>query len=573
MSFPWFAHASTYQYSALDPQSRTFRLVRLLPSVRSLFGQTPRLEIIKVDLDAACSYNTLSYAWSVSASNSPNQRVIVEVGRDQFELQVSKSLHDALLHIKTNQPLFVDQICIHQHDDNEKASQVKLMRDIYTNCDRVLIWLGLGTRQSDAYFDFTQEVCSEGTLSRLMGPNKGHFKQVFDAVMDSNIDVSGAVREDRDDLLNVISTYGKMFPLDGSRDVLGRTWFTRLWTIQEICLAPEVTFICGSKSLCYDCFRGGSLFYSVYNTHYIGRVRFISRRELKKRDDIFRLTQSLLRMVGERRAIHLFGQRLTLYSLVLKYSVNNHGPKIGASKDDDRLFAIMGLAEIQSLSGIIVRYGETAKVYTEFAAMLAIENLDILLYSQFPKRIDLPSWVPDWSTNLTVPHGYRSLTEPVYTAGGTIQDPPQIDTDEGCLFVKGLFIDQIVRVGEHQIERKRNPLDLEDAHFPSVKRVCDALYSFLPQAYQVTGDPKLAIARVLDFGLTFKEFQSEGEQTADERMTTLFHKVLKLAQLEIDSSEGLQAYTFFRAAETVIKKMKDVPWQWIPFSEIDELYL
>ncbi|KAF2194579.1 hypothetical protein K469DRAFT_650476 [Zopfia rhizophila CBS 207.26] len=36
----------------------------------------------------------------------------------------------------------VDTVCIYQHDDEERGTQVMLMRDIYGAAPRVLIWLG-----------------------------------------------------------------------------------------------------------------------------------------------------------------------------------------------------------------------------------------------------------------------------------------------------------------------------------------------------------------------------------------------------------------------------------------------
>ena len=40
--------------------------------------------------------------------------------------------------------IWIDSICINQKDEDEKAQQIELMRDIYRNASRVVVWLGDG---------------------------------------------------------------------------------------------------------------------------------------------------------------------------------------------------------------------------------------------------------------------------------------------------------------------------------------------------------------------------------------------------------------------------------------------
>lgn len=562
----------SYQYTPIT-QNRTFRLIRLLPPIHALIGDTPRLEIITADLDSDFSYNTLSYAWNVTGKGPPDRRVIVETSHGSRELRIFRPLEEALLQIKTNRPLFVDQICINQLDTEEKASQVQLMHDIYSQCVRVLVWLGDGTRNSDAYFDFTRTVCEDGVLGRVMGPNRGHFLEVFDAVMDSSIEVSGEIQEDRDDILMLLSKYGDKFPIDGSIDVLKRTWFTRLWIIQEVCLAPTVTFLCGSRSLCWDCFRAGSLFFSIYNTHWVGSVQdAVSKRTLRKREDIFALTKSLIRLQLERRAIHIDQQRKSLYDIVLNYGVNDGLKKIGATLPEDRMFAVMGLAETQSLARVKVRYGDARGVYLEFAALLIAQNVDFLLYSQFPKNIDLPSWVPDWSMDLKTPcgyiNGYNNVREKIYNAGGAIREPPQVDLTSGRLTVHGTIIDRIARVGKQSMQRDALKPAMGQVEYASVKRYFDEIDEFLLRAHQVKGDAKIAAIRLSDFGLSYKHLLQEDPQNAEERLKAIHKLVSVLGGYE----QVRQDSPFIHHYSRIIKTLRlELPWYWHPGSETDEL--
>lgn len=267
-----------FNYSALGSKPRTFRLINLLPPVRSLFplfGETVRVQIIEKSLEDDTPFDTLSYTWGNIGRAKPSRAIIVETPRGQRILKVYRSLELALLSLGARKqrgqgpvehPLFVDQICINQADEGEKASQVKLMGDIYTRCERVVVWLGPGTRRSDELFAFTSEICSEGVLGRVMGPHVGHFPKVYEAVVDPNVEVDDeTVREDREDVLRLVRRFGARYPLHGVADVLGRPWFNRLWVIQEICLAPDVVFVCSLQALCFDCIRAVMLFYTIWN--------------------------------------------------------------------------------------------------------------------------------------------------------------------------------------------------------------------------------------------------------------------------------------------------------------------
>ncbi|KAK7425714.1 hypothetical protein QQZ08_007813 [Neonectria magnoliae] len=561
--------APAYQYSPITSRPRAFRLVRLLPPVRALFGNTLRIELITVDDESSCLYDTLSYTWGVTGKDAPDRRVIVETQQGPRELRIYRPLELALLSIKADRPLFVDQICINQMDDEEKACQVQLMRDIYTECSRVLVWLGPETKASNSYFTYIRRVCEEEALGRIMGPNKATFPQLWVAVMNSTVEVTGSVQEDRDDVLKVLSEHGSNFPLEGAEDVLSRSWFNRLWIIQEICLAPNVLFICGSQELCLDCFRLGLLFYTIYNTHWIGNVKHsVSQAEIARRDNILTLNGSPTRMIQERKRIHEHGERQSLYDLAIKYNANE-GPKIGASLPEDRVFGVMGLAEPKTLVGMGVRYGDAAGVFTEIAGLLAIQNLDIIMFSQFPKHIpDLPSWVPDWSMELYVPRGYWKLTEPTFSAGGPFQGVPEVNGNSGRLFVRGVSVGRVVKVGQNIILKELGHGVADNVDYRSVKGFYDEIDQFIPQS-RVTGDLDMASIRLADFGYSAKEFAKEHPDVDTEGLKRLKEEACKWSQRLINTEKTVQSYHIRR----IVGTLGTLPWYWIPASETDVLQL
>lgn len=582
-----FASALPYEYGIIDISSRVFRAIKLLPPAQPILpGLSPtlRIEIIEIDSDEVIPYDALSYTWDVANYAVADRRVIVETPNGKRDLLIHRPLEDALLHFARDKvkhrPLFVDQISINQLSPSEKSHQVPLMREIYANSERVLVWLGTSTKSSDGYFDFLQDVCSDGILSRVMGPNVGHFPKVFEATTDSSIGLTQVECEDRDDMLSLVSKHGARLPIDGMTDVMTRPWFSRLWIIQEACLGHAVTIRCGSRSLCFDCFRAGVLFYSVYTRHWMINIKSsVPKTEVRRRYGMFELLSSFTRIFQERKTIHLNRKKLTLYDLVLKYSVNDIGPKIGASVPEDRIFGLMGMAEEDGFLEVIrskVRYDQTAALYTETAGMMARQNVDVLCFSQFPKRLDgLPSWVPDWSMELKIPRGYANLSTPVFAAGG--KGEAKFELDSNCLAVRGNIVDSIARLGQRSLRRNDNFGAGELIDYSPAKEFMDEIEEFLVLQNEIphkrihsTGLPFTAAFRLSDYGLSAKDYESTMESTkALQTAKSVYEQVYKVGQRMIDTERTVQS---FRLSQ-MIRSIGVAPWYWVPASEVDSLYL
>lgn len=133
---------TNYPDIAIDAATQ-IRVVQVLPGgfedevccqldVKTLSGiaQTPDLQ-----------FSALSYTWG----GFVNHASITLNGVPGFP--ISQNLYCCLQRIRSmgkNQslPLWIDQICINQHDKKEKDLQVPLMEDIYKQATQVIIWLG-----------------------------------------------------------------------------------------------------------------------------------------------------------------------------------------------------------------------------------------------------------------------------------------------------------------------------------------------------------------------------------------------------------------------------------------------
>ncbi|KAI1424335.1 hypothetical protein F5Y12DRAFT_785471 [Xylaria sp. FL1777] len=597
---PFARKLEEFEYPSLRSKPRVFRVIKLLPSTRSWFSpfrEILNIEILEVNVDdAAGEFDTLSYSWG----NGAVDRIVIvsplrsnETGRGYSTIRISASLESALLSLVRNanteasRPIFADQICINQADNAEKAQQVALMGDIYARSAKTIVWLGEDTRETRRYFDFSSEVNSEGILGRVMGPNVSHFMNVFDAVMDSSLEVeTEAERQDRDDILDLVTRYGPRFPLRGLAEILRRTWAKRLWTVQEGCLPAELTFRCGEKSLCYDCFRGGLLFYSIWNTYWLRMPNGpVPKEEIRARNEIFNLNKPFLRLVKDRKAIHVTrSPRSTLTDMVIQYNVNDNMPKIGATKAEDRIYALLGLARSDEITREVVQGMEIDNVkssFTKFAASVIPRHVDVLLFSQIPKSPEyrhlLPSWVPDWSTDpLRMPYGYSDLTTPVFSAGGHENSHDIVaEVLTGALRVSAISVGRVIRVGLRGIQRDEDTL-VENIEYISVRRFFEEIDEFMELATNINPihapdvlDEQRRLGskiRLSDGGLSVRQFPAQFDPaTANTILQRIHLEVSHWGKKLMDVEAQNQLMSSFTG---MIRSAEVVPWYWTPASEV-----
>lgn len=88
-------------------------------------------------------YKCLSYCWQ-----TPVQEDVILV--DGFRFEVTKNLHSALHDLRKRREkvlIWVDQICINQKDDVERAYQVSTMKYIYSRARQVSLCLKFAVRK------------------------------------------------------------------------------------------------------------------------------------------------------------------------------------------------------------------------------------------------------------------------------------------------------------------------------------------------------------------------------------------------------------------------------------------
>ena len=103
-----------------------------------------KFELEHADMESDLKYECVSYAWGADDRDRP-------ITLNSSAFLVSSTLHIALenlRHASQERKIWIDAICINQADIVERSGQVAIMRRIYQNATRVIVWIGPATESS-----------------------------------------------------------------------------------------------------------------------------------------------------------------------------------------------------------------------------------------------------------------------------------------------------------------------------------------------------------------------------------------------------------------------------------------
>ncbi|KNG83267.1 hypothetical protein ANOM_008543 [Aspergillus nomiae NRRL 13137] len=205
-----------YSYRPLAKGSNKIRLVRLLPHEdKTARVACELIEYTLTDTAGQHPYEALSYVWG---SRDDSQ---YDIFIDSRVFHVTRNLHTVLLRLRNHNVarlLWIDAICINQKDDQEKSHQIQLMRTIYGEAGRVIVWLGEEADQSSDALEAIRKAAEN----------------------DSSDPLPKSYSRDRPDREKHFSS---------SLALVQRPWFQRIWVLQEVALARDIVVMCGSVEM------------------------------------------------------------------------------------------------------------------------------------------------------------------------------------------------------------------------------------------------------------------------------------------------------------------------------------
>ncbi|KAH6662070.1 heterokaryon incompatibility protein-domain-containing protein, partial [Halenospora varia] len=171
-------------------------------------------------------YSALSYAWGEQPLVT---RMIFVNGR---AFPITLNLYDALHNFRSLYPgtrLWADAICINQSNEIEKGQQVKSMRRIFLQAEETLVWLEVEADASSKAFDFIEE-----SSDRYTNCPRRENSIVID-YKDWGRPQSWKLEE--------------MVALEC---LLARSWWYRIWVVQEVAVSKIVWVYCGKRKCAWN---------------------------------------------------------------------------------------------------------------------------------------------------------------------------------------------------------------------------------------------------------------------------------------------------------------------------------
>lgn len=324
-----------YSYTNLGHRGKQFRLLILQSQV---YGNELCGELVRADLETDLDYEAVSYTWADQTGNSSLSEKIWISGKP---LPITPNCAAVLRRFRranARRILFIDAICIHQSNIQERNTQVLLMKDIYSKASRVVIYAGESSDHSDKLLDYLSNMAISSPNSAM---SYGGGPQGYQLVADLQA-------------------------------FLSRPWFHRIWILQEVLLAKRAILVAGDKSVNWWALSPM-------------RLQELSLKPALKDGlvpGIYRWTQSHVEAFDVLQALHA-------------------GRNCLSTDPRDKLYALLGLVDNVTRETVTPNYEwptEEVFIYIAMYTILRRNALDVVAYAGGEQLVsNLPSWCPDWS--------------------------------------------------------------------------------------------------------------------------------------------------------------------------------
>ncbi|KAK4064450.1 hypothetical protein Trihar35433_7967 [Trichoderma harzianum] len=386
--------------------TRSIRLIHLEAAAHLTDGL--RCTLAEVALDSNPVYKALSYSWDAQTPSHP-------IECDGATLLITQNCMAALRRLRSmdDLTLWIDGICIDQTSIAERSAQVALMRDIYKQAAEVIVWLGEEDEPSRRAIGCLEDIA-------LMSVDKERMERCLPILLGLQ------VKKDSDDPI------GPLFK---------RSWFSRMWTIQEVALPSQqlIRVLCGSISLPW-------LYLAI-------ALDMLRASDYKWGDwhSAMRLQAHLSGLLAEKRegsgAASQNSNKRSLLEILL------YGTEKKCTDPKDRIFALFGIFQELDIIVPAPDYSETlGRIYA--AATVACFTNDSCMEFLYHvpsenRRAGLPSWTVDWGDVAWTATDQRvTVTKKPFTASGMSSPSLQFSENTLRIQIQGSIVDRVRQVGQ-----------------------------------------------------------------------------------------------------------------------------
>ena len=363
-------------------------------------------------------YEALSYCWGTEIATCL-------IRMNGIDYPVVETLFQALLRLRTDEVryLWIDALCIDQHNLEERSMQVANMLLLFQKATKVLVWLG---------------------------EHSGHTRAAWQCLdtgryADIGIAFSDACPEHQ----SIISL--------GLEEILSRPWYRRLWILQEIWAASRVDVIFGEDTMKWNTLETfatqferivwhqvpsdetNSLSSHRNDNPFVAGRRAAVRKEVSVKSWDRSSRRWLLKIRDSYEGRKEYREEELIVILGGTYTSDCKDPR-------DRVYAVLGMTNapyatsskvaLSDKTMITVDYGKSvSEVYQDVVRYYArVDNsLEILcMDASFGGQVDgegLPSWCPNWSLPFGKdrPYNTRSMIRSREKSQSDVPEPPGIE--------------------------------------------------------------------------------------------------------------------------------------------------
>ncbi|KAJ9666987.1 hypothetical protein H2201_002820 [Coniosporium apollinis] len=437
-------------YVPLDRSRKEIRHVLLYPT-----NQWPEITLgfvtVSIKEQPVAPYECLSYHWGgMEDTRTVTLRYRAEghvSGMKEQQFRVTANLESALRHLRHKddfRTMWIDAISINQSDTEERTQQAAMMAEVFSNAERVVIWL------ADMKYTLDPQVLT--SIDALVEEIKQLTDLGHDEILGSHsMDIaSEELRksmprfEDLDEGRR--TRYREMF--DAVSLFLGLPWFERVWVLQEVFYSSSSTWVQ----------------YGEWRTHWefiVLAVYWQIKAGLSYQD--FPIDVNVLPELWHEIASAGKNKGLKILDILFIAGFFH------ASDPRDKIYALLSLAEDTSqIEGLPPNMRpDYARSIVEFSTNPKYFRFD---------NMNLPTWVPNYYEG-------RSVSTTILGRKGKFRASAQSQVSmhssalEGSLCVEGVQYDKVAGVLPAKL--CNDHVNLRDAVTESLVHAVRVLWSFV----------------------------------------------------------------------------------------------
>lgn len=403
-------NSGLYSYGQLKSR-REIRLLELSPGKDDMLLEGA---IHHVPIDSPGSFWAMSYTWGAAPPT-------FSLNTPKGSIPITASLHSALRCIRERGEsilLWADAVCINQEDSLEKSIQIRLLPTIFQSAERVIAWIGSERDNSHRVMETLMQIRFKSQTSK-----SDSWPENLPRIP--------------------LAWAGKEVPslTDGFWDdidmLLGRSWFERIWIVQELVLPSNVFIVCGKSEINWDHFFE-ALIICENGLDPEDRSNSQKFRILRHAGPAYALGQT-------RRRFKVDGRKYNLLELLELFAYTK------ATRKRDKLFALLGLASDAGEMAFNPDYDSQMKdIIRRYAGQFVKRGqaMDLLYRAGTSKSYPFCSWIPFWTRDefpKTI-STWAAADGSFYAGQGTPPGARLQDRDPSVLVANGFSIDSIVSI-------------------------------------------------------------------------------------------------------------------------------